>query len=72
MEKCSDPFQRPEDIDENINTKRYRDLYENKYAKIIQIYQLNAMADISTLDASAPIEEVSGNIKKYLKLFYNF
>ena len=72
LESCDKPYQRAEDIDENINTKRYTELYENRYAKIIQIYQLIAKADILTLDASDTIQNVSANIEKYLKLFYNY
>jgi adenylate kinase family enzyme len=66
-----EPFRRPEDLDESINTKRYEELYDDVYAKIIQVFQLNTKADLLTVDASAQIDQVSKTIFDYLKIYYN-
>lgn len=66
------PFQRIEDTDPAINTKRYDEIYDDVYAKIIQTYQLVGKSHVYTLDASDTIENVSQNIETYLRIFYGF
>ncbi len=67
-----EPYQRVEDKDPAINTKRYNEIYDDVYALIIQTYQLNGGAHVYTLDASDTIENVSTAITTYLSQFYGF
>jgi adenylate kinase family enzyme len=66
------PYQRIEDQDPAINTRRYSDIYLNVFAKVIQIYQLGCDCRIFTLDAADSIDRVSDTILQYLKTYYNF
>ncbi len=67
-----EPYQRPEDLNIEGITQRYRLLYSEKYAKIISIYQLKAKSLVLTVDASEPIEEVSQDLLVYLDKFFGF
>jgi adenylate kinase family enzyme len=67
-----EPYQRVEDKDPAINTKRYDEIYDDVYARIIQTYQLTGGAYVYTLDASDTIENVSKAIVGYLTNFYGF
>jgi hypothetical protein len=73
--QCKDgeePYQRVEDKNPAINTKRYDEIYDDVYAKIIQTYQLTGGAYVYTVDASDSIENVSKAIVGYLTNFYGF
>jgi adenylate kinase family enzyme len=66
------PYQRPEDLDPAINTRRYSEIYLNNFAQVIQAYQLNCDCDVLTVDASVEIKKVSKTISAYLKEYYDF
>ncbi len=73
LEKCElgqTPFQRPEDMDAEKTVARYRNLYKKCFAKILFIYQLEAMAHIFAIDASESVQEVRQSIKNCLDKFY--
>lgn len=73
LENCKPgelPYQRPEDVDLDKTVSRYRNLYKKSFAKILFIYQLEAMANIFAVDASEPVQDVQHNIRKCLNKFY--
>ena len=67
-----EPYQRVEDQDPAINTRRYSDIYLNVFAKIIETYQLECLCKVLTVDAADTIDQVSQTIVKYLNTYYNF
>lgn len=64
------PFQRQEDTDPGINMRRYDNLYNNQYAAILQAYQLNALAQVCTIDGKKPTRDISYILYRYLQTFY--
>ncbi len=64
------PYQREEDTDPGINMRRYDNLYNNQYAAIIQAFQLNALADVCTIDGKKPTRDISYVLYRYLQTFY--
>lgn len=73
-ESCDgeEPYQRNEDLDPAINTRRYSDIYLNVFAKVLEIYLLDASSKVFIVDASENIHNVSQTIVKYLEKYYNF
>jgi adenylate kinase family enzyme len=66
------PYQRTEDLDPALNTRRYSEIYLNNFAEVIQAYQLNCDCDLLTVDASVEISKVSETIRSYLRDYYDF
>jgi adenylate kinase family enzyme len=66
------PYQRNEDLDPAINTRRYSDIYLNVFAKVLEIYLLESKSKVYTIDASESIHEVSEVILQYLNKYYGF
>jgi adenylate kinase family enzyme len=66
------PFQRKDDVDQELIRQRYKLLYSDHYAKIISIYQLGCKSLVFTLDAREPIDEVSDKFLAYLEVFYGW
>jgi adenylate kinase family enzyme len=66
------PYQRKEDLDPAINTRRYSDIYLNVFAKVLEIYLLESSSKVFIVDAGDTIEAVSASIYKYLIKYYNF
>jgi adenylate kinase family enzyme len=67
-----EPYRRAEDQDIEGTKKRYTKMYAENFALITSIYQLGAKACVFTLDGRKPIIEVSQDISKYLKVFYDY
>ncbi|MBC7471901.1 MAG: nucleoside monophosphate kinase [candidate division SR1 bacterium] len=66
------PYQRYEDLDPAINTRRYSDIYLNVFAKVLEIYLLSSSSKVFIVDASENIHDVSTIIAAYLKKYYGF
>lgn len=66
------PYRRQDDIDVNKIIDRYHNLYKEKFAGILFIYQLKAGTDVLIFDAAKSIPEVAKNIETSLHRFYSF
>jgi adenylate kinase family enzyme len=66
------PYQRKEDLDPAINTRRYSDIYLNVFAKVLEIYLLESTSKVFIVDAGDTIEGVSASILQYLVKYFDF
>jgi adenylate kinase family enzyme len=66
------PYQRNEDLDPAINTRRYSDIYLNVFAKVLEIYLLESTSKVFIIDAAESIDKVSNVILHYLEKYYDF
>jgi adenylate kinase family enzyme len=63
-------WRRTDDGDKAIIEKRYINLYENIYPKILHILQISCLAPVYIVEATLPITEVTNQITTYLDKFY--
>jgi adenylate kinase family enzyme len=71
-DKGEELWQRPEDIDKKLVTKRYEEMYQNMFAKILSTLQMESKANLFIIDARDSINDNFKRIQLYLKTFYNY
>lgn len=65
-----EPWQRPEDLDENRVRDRYGLLYSKIYAKVLSTLQMESRGSLYIVDAMDNISDVHSRIMKYIKNYY--
>jgi adenylate kinase family enzyme len=65
-----EPWQRPEDLDEERIRGRYKKLYLDIFAKVLSTMQMESRGDLFIIDAQDSVEDNYKRIVKYLQTFY--